>query len=142
MLSIANEFGKQLNGTFNVLKYQLLVHVYPNSDNQIKGLEHNGIFITALPYVNLLGNLIGPKLRDNDVSYVTDNFCSACNIILNTFSKLSCRVRYKLFKTYCIPQCGFLQWDFLDIILRSFLTIVKMCEKNLRSQIWGFMSHS
>ena len=39
MLSIADEFGKQFNVTFNALKYQLLV--YSDTDNQIEGLEHN-----------------------------------------------------------------------------------------------------
>ena len=109
MLSFADEFGKQFNVIFNALKYQLLV--YSNSDNPTEGLEHNGIFIRALPYANHLGNLTGPTLTDHAVSYVTDNVCIACNAILNTFSKLSCTVRYKLFKTYCMPLYGFLQWD-------------------------------
>ena len=100
MFIIADEFG-------NFLKYQLLV--CSNSDNQIEGLEHNDIFIRSLTYANHVGNLTGPKLRDQAVSYVTDNFCIAYNVILNTFSKLSCTVRYKLFKTYCMPLYGFLQ---------------------------------
>ena len=48
-----DEFGKQFNATFSALKYQLLV--YSNSDNQIEGLNHNGIFIRALPYADHQG---------------------------------------------------------------------------------------
>ena len=79
--------------------------MYTNCDNQIEGLEHRGIFIRALTFVNHLGNLTGPKLRDHAVSYATGNFCIAYNIILNTFSKLSRTVRYKLFKKYYKVWC-------------------------------------
>ena len=123
MLSFVDEFGKQFNVAFNALKYQLFA--YSNSDNQIEGLEHNGIFIRALPYANHMGNLTGPKLRDHAVSYVT-----ACNVILNTFSKLSCTVRYKLFKRYCMPLYGFLHWDLCGHFTEKFYEKWRNCVRH------------
>ena len=123
MLSIADDFSKHFNVSFNALKYQL--SVYCNNDNQIEGLEHNGIFIIAL--MNHLGNLAGLKLIDDAVSYVTDNFCIVCNSILNSLSKLSCTVRYKLYKTYSMPLYDFLQWDLSGHYVEKFYKQWKKC---------------
>ena len=116
MLSIIDEFGKEYDVSFNSEKYQLIVY----SDRSVEGIHHNGMFVKSQRSANHLGNIIGPRVSDKSITYVSDKFSIACNTLLNTFSHLSYDVKYKLFKSYCTPLYGCIHWDLSSIHVQTF----------------------
>ena len=57
---------------------------------------------------------MGPRLANNDVKHVSNKFCVAFNSMMSVFGSLSCDLKYRLFKTYCMPLYGSVLWDFSD----------------------------
>ena len=119
MLQIADKFGKDYNIIFNVKKYQFLVF---SSDKPVPGFYHNKVYIKSQSVANHLGHCIGPRFDKNDVKHVTDKFCVAFNSLISVFGNLSCDLKYRLFKTYCMPLYGSVLWDLSDKSVDYFFT--------------------
>ena len=80
-------------------------------DDPVHGFYHNDIYIKSQSVSNHLGYCIGPKLDSKDVKHVSNNFCVAFNSLMSIFGNLNCQLKYRLFKTYCMPLYGSVLWD-------------------------------
>ena len=80
---------------------------------------------------NHLGNIIGSNVGTKDVSHVVDNLCISCNALLNTFSMLSEKAKYRLFKTYCMPLYGSIHQGLSSIHTQGFLTQWRKCVRKI-----------
>ena len=119
MLQIADSFGDEYDIMFNVKKYQFLVYT---KDDPVHGFYHNGIYIKSQSVANHLGSCIGPKLDNKDVKHVSNNFCVAFNSLMSIFGNLKCQLKYRLFKTYCMPLYGSVLWDLFHHSVEYFCT--------------------
>ena len=90
------------------------------------------MFVKSKRSANHLGNIIGPRVSDKSITYVSDKFSIACNTLLNTFSHLSYDVKFKLFKSYCI------HWDLSSIHVQTFY---KQWRKGIR-RVFGVSKNS
>ena len=101
MLKICDEFGIE-HVMFNASKYQF-IHFPANKCQAVEGLLHNDICIKCVAYSSHLGHIVGI----NPVSKVIDDAIPSFNValssILNTFTNVYVSVKYKLFKSYCMP---------------------------------------
>ena len=91
-------------------------------DDPIHGFYHNGIYIKSQSVANHLGHCIGPKLDNKDVKHVCNNLCVAFNSLMSIFGNLKCQLKYRLFKTYCMPLYGSVLWDLSDQGVEYFCT--------------------
>ena len=107
MLQIVDSFGDGYD-IFNVKKYQFLVYT---KDDPVHSFYHNDMYIKSQSVANHLGHCIGPKLDNKDVKHVSNNFCVAFNSLMPIFGNLKCQLKYRLFKTYCMPLYGPVLWD-------------------------------
>ena len=99
-------------------------------DNEIEGIYHNGVFVKSQGTAN---HIIGPRMNEKSVTYITYRFSVACNSVLNVFSYLSSKVKYKLFKSYCMPLYGCIHWDLSNKNVEIFYKQWRKCVRKLFS---------
>ena len=78
-----------------------------------------------------LGNLIGPKAEDNDMRSKINEVFVNTNHILNVFGKASYRVKYQLFKSYCLPLYGSVLWDYSHPSIEKLYLAWRKCIRRL-----------
>jgi len=130
MLNICNQFGKEFNVIFNLEKYQFLFYAN-NRDIKLDGIYFNNIFIEAKPAASHLGHPIGPGVKNIAIVEGTDSFVVSFNGILTSFPEAHVNVKYKLFKTYCMPLYGCVLWDFTSKEMSQFFTQWRKCIRRL-----------
>ena len=114
MLNICDDFGRDYQVLFNPNKYQLL-H-YSTSRKVIENIVHNNQVIECKA-------LAGPCAKTNVIQDGIDRFTTALNGIIASFHDAFTDVKYKLFKSYCMPLYGCVLWDFeSNFISRFYVT--------------------
>ena len=119
MLKICDEFGIEYNVTFNASKYQF-IHFPANKSQVVEGLLHNDIYIKCVPYSSHLGHIVGINSVSKVIDDAIHSFNVALNSILNMFTNVYVSVKYKLFKSYCMPLYGCVLWDFDSVNINQF----------------------
>ena len=121
MLIICERFGKEYNVLFNPEKYQLL-HYSADKNNIINGIKHNDLFIKCVTQAVHLGHPMSTVNNDLNITKGVDSFLISVNGVINTFKSAHTDVKYKLFKTYCMPLYGCVLWDLSSKSMKIFYT--------------------
>ena len=111
LLKICDEFGTEFEVLFNPDKYQFL-HYCNDEDSKIKGLTHNNVYIPTVNHAIHLGKIVGPSSEGLVIQEGTKSFTKFFNGIAYSFPKAVSKVKYTLFKTYCMSLYNCVLWDF------------------------------
>ena len=119
MLNICDAFGKK----YNIEKYQFL-HFPGSNGKSPAGLWHNDIhvYIKCVQVAVHLGHIIGVNTKVKVIDQAINTFNVALYSILNTFQHANVNVKYKLFKSFCMPLYGSVLWDFESREILQFYT--------------------
>jgi hypothetical protein len=111
MLNICKQYGAEYNISFNAEKYHLL-HFSCNS-RVVKTMLYweNSIFMSEETAYHL-GIKLSVSKCDVDLENNINKFNTQVNGIISIFNRSYHNVKYKLFKTYCMPLYGAVLWDF------------------------------
>ena len=139
MLNIVDNYGEEYSVKFNPDKCKLISYCQSNTKS-IDGIYYNNVYIASESSATHVGNLIGPNLKNQDINEVTNKFILSVNYVLSVFSHCHASVKYRLFKTYCMPLYGSILWDFSSDRIDYFFT---QWRKSVR-RVWGLsnMTHS
>ena len=66
-----------------------------------------------------LGNSFGPNVGDKDIRNKITEMIVYTNHSIFLFGKVSYKVKYQLFKTYCMPLYGSVLWDYSHSIYNN-----------------------
>ena len=130
MLKICETFGNEFNVLYNSSKYQLL-HYSKNPSNIFDGLHHNGTFIPVENQACHLGHPIGPNCCDKVIEKGTNVFVVAFNGVNSCFNNTHIDVKYKLFKSFCMPLYGCVLWSFTSNQMSKFFAMWRKCIRKL-----------
>ena len=130
MLSIVDKYGEEFNVKFNPDKCKLLC--YPNcTNNDFNGIYYNHVYIENVQNAMHVGNIIGPKLGNQDIDNITNTFISSVNYVISVFSCCYSYVKFHLFQLYCMPLYGAMLWDFSSVKVDHFLTQWRKCIRKI-----------
>ena len=112
MLKAANSFSAEYNITFNSNKCKLVYYNGSQNDNVIiDNVVFNDITIFNSKQEKHLGHVIGPRSLEAQVQECIKDFYCKVNAVISQFSNVSYKVKYKLFKSFCMPLYGCQLWD-------------------------------
>jgi hypothetical protein len=116
LLKVAQLFSNYFNVQFNAAKCQL-VTLSKNSSFDVT-MKFNGHSITAKPHAMHLGNSIGVDANATRIKQAKCTLINQTNALCTLFKHADIHVKYKLFKTYCMPLygCQLLGLESLDSI--------------------------
>ena len=121
MLNICDAFGNKYNVLFNIEKYQFL-HFPGSNGKSPTGLLHNDVHIKCVQLAVHLGHIIGVNTKMKVIDQAINTFNVALYSILNTFQHANVTVKYKLFKSFCMPLYGSVLWVFESREILQFYT--------------------
>eukprot|EP00920_Eleutheroschizon_duboscqi_P024080 GHVT01059809.1.p1 GENE.GHVT01059809.1~~GHVT01059809.1.p1 ORF type:complete len:557 (-),score=-38.71 GHVT01059809.1:104-1774(-) len=131
MLEVAQKFASDYNVTFNATKTK---HVLFNDDNTNNvNVKIGSANIQAISAETHLGNTVGKNYNNVNIKNSIKSFNSRVNGLLANFSHCDINIKYKLFKTYCMPLYGSQLWDISHLDTNYFfVTWRKAIRKILR----------
>jgi hypothetical protein len=130
MLDVSNKFSLEYDVTFNPGKCKFMVY---DRGGVNKGyIVFNGKRLDASPSEVHLGNIIGPELNNADIKQAVSELYGRTNVTLSLFKHASSRVRYNLFKSFCMSLHGSQLWDYSSKYTEHFFTAWRKCVR----QIW------
>ena len=125
MLSVVKTFGARYDVMFNASKTKLTKFGNRNHISK-EFVEFNGNCIQCENSPCHLGNDIGFNMEGNNLYKSINEFVSNITRIKASFSYADTEVLYKLLKSYCMPLCGCVLWDFSKKdVSRFFITWCK-----------------
>ena len=121
MLSICEKFAIEYDVLFNATKSKFITYA-AISNNETINITFMGGTIENVRYDKHLGNVIGHNVQDVIIEECIRDFYVRVNILINMFSHTNCDIKYKLFKSYCMPLYGCQLWDFSKLHTEQFYT--------------------
>jgi len=128
MLAICDVYAAEYFMSFNAQKSKCLV-ILSNACRCLRPLLQDNMFyvdgkpidfVSSFPH---LGHVITDTLDDcPDITKKLENFIWQVNDVLCFFGKVSCDVKARLFRAYCISFYGCELWDLSDSSLSAFCT--------------------
>ena len=100
-------------------------------NNNISGIHLDGVYIQCRDMEKYLGNLIGPRAGDKDMKCKIKEIFVNTNHISHVFAKASYRVKYHLFKSYCLPLYGSVLWDYSHPCIEKLYLAWRKCVRRL-----------
>ena len=131
LLNIANNFSKEYDVQFNPDKSRLLIFNNNNQDNSFANVLFNGKPTEISNNELHLGNSIGCESHVENVKYCINNVYAKLNLISAQFNHVYSWIKYKLFKTYCMPLYGCQLWDFSHKSVNLFFTAWRKCIRRI-----------
>ena len=124
MLKIIDNFSKEFDVNFNHTKSKLLILTSNNvsNDRVVDNITFDNQIIDNIEYSKHLGNTIGKHSKKKSISDGICDFYSRVNMLLAFFNFASPWIKYKLFKTYCMPLYGSVLWDLSCTDINKFYT--------------------
>ena len=122
MLNICDDFGKEYDVIFNADKNQLLHYGISQKDEKLGYINHNNVKIPVSESAIHLGHCLGTSNRDVAINKGINVFVSTLNGVINLFRNAHVHVKYKLFKTFCMPLYGCVLWDYSTLAMNKFFT--------------------
>ena len=95
-------------------KYDIKVLAY-GSNIQGGYLNNTHIHVQCLTMENDFGNLVRSGGSDKNIKGKLSELFVHVNDIISVFVKASYKVKYQLFKIYCVPPYGSMSWDYSHI---------------------------
>ena len=113
MLNVCEQFADRYNVLFNPAKSKLIcLKSQSNITNCTRCFNFMGGRIEAVNSDLHLGNIVGSVSHDEIMNNAINDFVVKFNMVYTHFAKAPFYVKYKLFKTYCMPLYGAQLWDF------------------------------
>ncbi len=109
MLDICRKFAEEYDVLFNSAKRKLLVF---GRNTPVANGSFMDEIIEHVKYDKYLGNTIGYKCEAKTIDDAIRQFMARTNSVLSHFHHTCHDVRYKLFKTLCMPLYGAQLWDY------------------------------
>jgi hypothetical protein len=121
MLQISNDFSKEYDVLFNHKKSNLLTF-HGNNENciPVKGISFDNSLIECVNDGKHLGNIIGKNATMKNIQTGISDFYGRVNVLIAQFKHAFPWIKYKLFKTFCMPLYGVQLWDLSNVAIESF----------------------
>ena len=130
MLKVCDNFGFEVNVSFNPDKYQLL-NFTKSREQGIIGITHNNVFIKVTIVYKHLGHYIGQDAESFLYRNAIDNLIINVNGILSLFSNAHTTVKYCLFQSYCMSMYGAVLWNFNSVGFKKVCTTWRKCIRHV-----------
>jgi len=133
MLDVCERFANDYNVLFNSSKSKLIIcnSKYVNSCINVPPLNFMGGIIEAVTADVHLGNIIGSVSHADRVNSAVNDFVARFNMVLSHFQFAPFYVKYKLFKTFCMPLYGSQLWDYTSTSIQRFYVTWRKCIRKL-----------
>ena len=132
MLQIAKGFSDEYNVTFNHNKSNILVFENENDKNDnFKNIVFDKSTITHIERGKHLGNIIGKDSVIKNIETGIGDFYARVNMLLSNFPNVFPWIKYKLFKSFCMPLYGVQLWDLSSNRIQSFYVAWRKCIRRL-----------
>ena len=95
------------------------------------GVHLDDVYIQCGEMEKHLVNLIGPGVGNNDMKCKLSEIFVHANHIVNIFGKATYKVKYQLFKTYCLPLYGSVRWDYSHPSIEKLYITWRKCIRKL-----------
>ena len=100
-------------------------------NSNVSGIYLDSVYIQCSAMEKHLGNLIGPNAGDKNMKCKLNEIYVHTNHIHNVFGKASYRVKYQLFKSYCLPLYGSVLWDYSHPSIEKLYLTWRKCVRKL-----------
>ena len=78
-----------------------------------------------------VGQLFGPDVKVKNVINCQEEFIARVNYLMSTFRAASYKVKYNLFKSYCMSLYGSVLWDYSASVVHNFYKTWRRCVRML-----------
>ena len=127
LLDKCAEFASEYDVMFNSSKSKLLLF----GVKVIPVITFMGGVISTVESDKHLGNPIGQNRKIMSINNAVTELDSKTNMIMSHFSHSDAGVRYKLFKTYCMPLYGCTLWNLTSSHMDRFYTAWRKCVRRV-----------
>jgi len=128
MLDICKSFAAEYDVMFNPAKTKLLVFERNVDQAHVNFMEED---ITCCPIEKHLGNVIGYDCEKHKIDSNTLQFITQVNRVHSHFRNVTLDVKYKLFKSLCMPLYGCQLWDWSNRYTQHFEVTWRKCIRKL-----------
>lgn len=121
-LNVAISYSNEYLVLFNAVKCHLLHFMpdRPNIGDAPPTIVFQGTHIVAEGSAVHLGHLIGPQVKNAEVTKSVSDFNRRVNVLLSKFHFCKIETKIRLFNTYCMSLYGCVIWDFDDRSIETF----------------------
>ena len=131
MLNTVNNFGKEFDVKFNPNKSQYIV--FGNSKSIPMSIKFNETHLSPVESANYLGVIIGKNCSEAQIK-VAKTELRRFNVLNNIFKFCSVKVKYSLFKSFCMALYGCVLWDFTSNQMSKFFICRRKCIRKLKGR--------
>ena len=129
MLKVANDFSIEFYMTFNAAKCKFLV--FGRGVDRMIQLTFKGVIMNASNCEIHLGIPFGPNADRVRVDKSINDLYRKTNLLMGQFGHASTRVKYHLFKRFCMPMYGYQMWNISTSYMEKFYTAWRKCIRRL-----------
>jgi hypothetical protein len=101
------------------------------NNNEDMSISFNDIVIQSTKQEKHLGHVIGPNSMESLIQECTRDFYSKVNHVIAQISRANTQIKYKLFKSFCMPLYGCQIWDLSCKSIKSFYVAWRKCLRKL-----------
>ena len=131
MLKVCEAFARQYHVTFNAGKSALIVHPSRRHPCTPVHLDLLSEEIPIVPASKHLGISIGHQGMEQTAQKAIALLYSRTNVLFSQFQHVYWRIRYNLFRTFCLHLYGCEVWDITHSACVSFCTAVRKCSRKV-----------
>ena len=129
MLHICSEFASDYNVLFNCSKSKMLC--FGKSKYVGQGLDFMGGIVSIINTDKHLGHPIGRDSNKTSIDDAINDLYCKTNMIMSHFSYVDFDVKYKLFKSFCMPLYGCVLWNYFSRDIQRFYTAWRKCIRRI-----------
>ena len=129
LLRICSEFAIEYDVKFNSSKSKMLC--FGNTLYEGDGVQFMGGLVEVVKADKHLGNNIGQNSNKCSIDSAINDLYYRTNMIMTHFAYVDFDVRYKLFKSYCMPLYGSVIWNYSGSNIQRFYTTWRKCIRRI-----------
>jgi hypothetical protein len=132
MLNTASQFSVKYDIKFNASKSKLLLFDKHNKDTAgIASVVFNNQILVSSDVEKHLGNFLGKDCGNKAIKHSIGDFYARFNAMYSKFKMCTHEIKYKLFKSFCMPLYGCVLWNFSNKVIETFYTAWRKCIRTL-----------
>ena len=133
MLNIANEYSKEYNVVFNHVKSNIIVYEKKVKCDftDVENVQFDNSRIDIVENSKHLGNVIGKNDNIKNIETGTADFYGRVNMLLAKFRFAFPWIKYKLFKSFCMPLYGVQLWNLSCKYVNLFYVAWRKCIRRI-----------
>jgi hypothetical protein len=120
MLNVAEVYSSEFDVKFNSDKSKFILFEDNLNHHIVAPLQFGNSVLKQVSSDQHLGHLIGPAVNNNMITHCINDFYGKVNLMSAQFTHASVFVKYKLFKSFCMPLYGSPLWDYSSKGVKSF----------------------